>query len=336
MKMVDWRVNELLAEMDLRHNSSWRWRFVVWILGSCSTLMSWKKGAKHLLIRMRVLMTFFITCACPGILFNNMSHFTLLEFEELCALVYPTLASTARSTGQEEAPATQRETPKGRPWRLFKLKFQATWSVRSALFLQGPNSSQSIVRRCSISGTRMLWNFVQHRVRVLQVRQRVFIRHDDEVKTPKKFRKTIGFPAIDNGHQRLSEFIITGCHPVKLLVLLAIKLHSLQQCLPHSEKSDKQSHDRVACLTAPIRRQHQAWSWNFIWWFKLMQLVISCDKSVHAIDLLHHNKIRIKLWASTQQSHVTVPKTRAKRRKETDRKKTWWFIGACKGTRSGD
>lgn len=69
--------------------------------------MSWKKGAKHLLMRMRVFMTFFITCACPGILFNNMTNFRLLEFEELCALVYPTVASTARSTGQEEAPTTQ-------------------------------------------------------------------------------------------------------------------------------------------------------------------------------------------------------------------------------------
>ena len=78
-------VDELLAEMDSRHSSCWRWWFVVWSLRSCSTLMSWRR------------------------------------------------------------------------WRLFKLEYQATWSVRSALlFLQGPNSLQSKVRRCANSGARVL------------------------------------------------------------------------------------------------------------------------------------------------------------------------------------
>ena len=142
-------VNELLAEMDLRHTTRlWRWWFVVWILGSCSTLMSWKKGPRHLLIRMRVLMTFIITCACPGILLiNMMTNFTLLEFQELCAIVCPTLASTARSLHRSRGGSYHsRETPKGKVLEGFSnsnFKLHEVSEVHSSCS-RNPNSSQSI------------------------------------------------------------------------------------------------------------------------------------------------------------------------------------------------
>lgn len=70
-------------------------------------------------------MTFIITCACPGILFNNMTNFRLLEFEELCALVYPTVASTARSTGQEEAPTTQEKPQRAKSLKAFQIQISS-------------------------------------------------------------------------------------------------------------------------------------------------------------------------------------------------------------------